>query len=87
MSAATLTSKGQITIPKEIRHQLGLQAGDRLQFRIGENGRIEAWLAQEPGYRRLFGSLAHRAPDEPVGIEDMRRAIHERAASKHLAKK
>lgn len=32
MSTATVTSKGQVTIPAKIRQQLSLRAGDRLQF-------------------------------------------------------
>lgn len=87
MAVSTMTSKGQITIPIEIRRQLGLQTGDRLHFRVGENGRIEVWPAEKPEYRRLLGSLAHLAGEEPVSIEDMRRAVHERAASKHFEKK
>ena len=37
---ATLPSKGQITVPIEIRNQLGLQAGDRLDFQL-KDGKVE----------------------------------------------
>ena len=40
MSIATLTSKGQITLPKEIREQLQLQPGDRVEYLVGPNGGI-----------------------------------------------
>lgn len=39
---ATLTSKGQLTLPKPIRDQLRLHAGDKLDFFIRDDGRIEA---------------------------------------------
>jgi antitoxin PrlF len=38
MNRATLTSKGQITIPREVRRRLGLATGDQVDFSI-ENGR------------------------------------------------
>ena len=41
MSYATITSKGQTTIPKEIREQFDLQPGDRIFFSVNEAGRIE----------------------------------------------
>ena len=41
MSYATITSKGQTTIPKEIREQFSLQPGDRILFFVNEAGRIE----------------------------------------------
>jgi len=38
MSAATITSKGQITIPKDIRAMLGLEPGDKVNFLANING-------------------------------------------------
>ena len=38
MKASTVTIKGQVTIPREIRHRLGVKAGDRVRFREMENG-------------------------------------------------
>jgi len=40
MPSATVTSKGQITVPKEIREHLGVEAGDRLSFQIGRGGEV-----------------------------------------------
>ena len=57
MSAATITSKGQITLPREIREHLGVHEGDRVEFRADSGGRV--WV--EPAtldlatLRGLFG--------------------------------
>jgi len=40
MTIATMTSKGQITIPKEVRDILKLHSGDRLEFSCEEGGRV-----------------------------------------------
>ncbi len=42
MAIARITSKGQITIPKEVRDHLGVEPGDALDFRV-EDGRVEVW--------------------------------------------
>jgi AbrB family looped-hinge helix DNA binding protein len=36
--ASTISSKGQVTVPIEVRHRLGLRAGDRVEF-VYEDGR------------------------------------------------
>ncbi len=40
MPSTTLTSKGQVTIPKVVRDELGLREGDRVAFRILEDGKV-----------------------------------------------
>ena len=43
---ATITSKGQITIPKEVRRQLNLREGDHVEF-ASEGGRMVIGRAKE----------------------------------------
>ena len=60
MPTATLTSKGQLTVPKAIRDQLHLRPGDRLEFTLESNGT----LSVSPLTRRVaevFGMFSHRA--------------------------
>jgi antitoxin PrlF len=38
MPVATITSKGQITVPQAVREQLGLHSGDKVDFVSDENG-------------------------------------------------
>jgi AbrB family looped-hinge helix DNA binding protein len=51
---ATVTSKGQVTLPKSVRESLGLKAGDRVLFRL-HKGR--AVLAKVPDFLDLAGSV------------------------------
>ena len=57
MTTATLTSKAQLTLPKEIREHLGVQRGDRLEFRKDSSGRVwvEAATVDLATLRGLFG--------------------------------
>ena len=75
MSTSTLTSKGQTTIPKDIRKRLNLHPGDRLEFVIDENGRALV-LPASIDASELAGIL--KPPDRPVSVEDMNRAIRKR---------
>ncbi len=72
MSTATITSKGQITIPAEVRKALGLEAGDRVTFVQIESGRFEL-VAINQSVRALNGVL-HK-PAVPVMINEMNAAV------------
>lgn len=77
MTIATLTSKGQITIPKDIRQHFKLQAGDRLEFVwVGEELRVR--LASRK-VDEVFGKY-RKAKQKPVTVETMNAAIAERFA-------
>jgi len=78
MPRSTVTSKGQITIPKAIRDRLGLVEGDTLEFTVDEEGRIVA----RPGGSRpgVLGVLRDFAPGRPLSVEEMRDAVRESAA-------
>jgi AbrB family looped-hinge helix DNA binding protein len=75
MSTSTLTSKGQITIPKDIRKQLNLHSGDRLEFVIDEDGRVLV-LSASIDASESAGML--KSPARPVSVEEMNRAIRKR---------
>ena len=78
MSTATLTSKGQITIPADVRRVLNVQTGDRVEFVQIEPGRFEL-VAATRSVRELKGMFG--TATRTVSIDEMNRTIAERAAS------
>lgn len=72
MPTSTLTSKGQITIPAQVRASLGIDTGDRIEFVALEDGKF-AIIAATHSARALKGLI--RRPAKSVSIEDMNRAI------------
>ena len=69
MADATLTAKGQTTIPREIRDRLGLEAGDKLVFTMLSDGTV-VMRAKTRRLLDLAGSLTR--PGQPsVGVEQM----------------
>lgn len=63
MPVSTITSKGQTTVPKEVRDALDLEPGDKLTWEIN-GGRI-AVTTDRPGLWRWEGSVKG-GPDDPV---------------------
>ena len=79
MTSATLTSKGQVTIPAEVRQRMGLGSGDRIEFVELETGGFAIRPAIDD-VRSLKGAL--RKPAKPVSVDDMNAAIRKRAAGR-----
>ena len=69
---ATVTSKGQITLPKAIRNQLNLKAGDRVEFLIDKDGNVRL-IPINVSIRQLKGILA--PAKKVVSLEEMEEAI------------
>jgi len=72
MSTATLTSKGQLTLPKEVRDAMGVGPGDRVEFVRMEDGNF-AVLPATLSIKSLKGIIPK--PKQPVSLEDMDKAI------------
>lgn len=78
MSTATVTSKGQITIPVDVRQRLGLESGDRVEF-----VEVEGGFAIKPAtddVKSLKGLL--RKPPKPVSISEMNAVIKARGGGR-----
>lgn len=57
--ATTVTSKGQVTIPKAVRTHLGIKPGTAVDFELGSDGRVTLKTAAKPPksvFARLRGS-------------------------------
>jgi antitoxin PrlF len=81
MTTATLTSKGQITIPADVRRLLNVQTGDRVEFVQVEPGRFEI-VAATRSVRELKGLFGKAS--RTVTIDEMNRTIAERGAAAGL---
>ncbi|MGJ7524015.1 AbrB/MazE/SpoVT family DNA-binding domain-containing protein [Variovorax sp. LT1P1] len=78
MTTATVSSKGQITIPASVRQALQVDAGDRIEFVQVEPGRFELIAATQSiqSIKGMFGK-----PTKKVSIEEMNRTIEARGSA------
>jgi AbrB family looped-hinge helix DNA binding protein len=77
MTTATLTTKGQITIPADVRNALKVDAGDRVEFVQIAPDRFE-FVAVNRSITELKGMFGK--PGKTVSIDDMNKAIAKRGA-------
>ena len=71
MQESKVTSKGQTTLPRDVRSALGLEAGDTVRY-IVEDGRVQILKARHVS--KLAGML-HRPGQARVSLEDMDKEI------------
>ena len=80
MPTATLTTKGQITIPKEVRDHLGVETGDRLSFVVQEDGTVI--VKPITRHVRELGGLLRRPGQRIVSVDEMDQAIARRVRTR-----
>jgi antitoxin PrlF len=66
---STITSKGQVTIPAEVRKHLGLKQGDKISFVIEDEGRVELKVPSYPTIASLVGAAG--TLKQPLSMEQM----------------
>jgi AbrB family looped-hinge helix DNA binding protein len=79
MPKATVTSKGQLTLPKAIRDLLRLGAGDRVDFVVGDDGQVVLRPVTRD-VRELRG-LLHRRGLRPLSVREMKAIVRRRAVA------
>ena len=73
MATASVTSKGQVTIPKRIRERLRIRKGDKVDFLVEEDGSVRL----HPIARRVsevYGAFASRA-SRPLSDGEIKRRL------------
>ena len=74
MATSTITTKGQVTIPKQIRNLLNVDKGDRVEFLVDDNGIVTIWPVTSD-ITELKGLVAR--PDKYISLQDMKNAIRD----------
>ena len=73
---ASMTSKGQVTVPAEARRRLGLHAGSKVDFVINDRDHLEL-IPVADSVKKLKGIVPK--PSRPLSLEEMDTAIAEGA--------
>ena len=83
-AVSRITSKGQVTIPEEIRREVHLSAGERIEWEVTDHGTVEL--------RKAGGSLDALTkilppPRRALTVEEMDRAIGRRLVERRRARR
>jgi len=74
---ATITSKGQITVPANIREKLGVKTGDRLHFRLTDSGKLTVTPIRRRSIFERLDELKLPSIGRPVTKKDIEAAVGE----------
>jgi len=75
MKTSLVTTKGQVTIPATVRHQLGIQQGDRVGF-VYEGGKVIIL----PIIKNIEAAFGLVSAEQTVSLDDMKQAIQRRGS-------
>lgn len=75
MNAVTITTRGQVTLRKEVLHHLGVHPGDKITFDKLPGGEIRIRAVRPSGNIEDFFNSLKRDGQPPVSIEEMNEAI------------
>jgi antitoxin PrlF len=77
---ATVTFKGQVTVPKLIRERLKIEPGTQLDFKVNDDGSMSVRPLKRSALSIV--GLLHRPGQPPIGIEQMTEAVAEAAVER-----
>jgi AbrB family looped-hinge helix DNA binding protein len=92
LAIATITSKGQVTIPREVRRSMGLRPGDKIEF-VEKNGelKVRKFFTDDPfaRWRGFLKDLKGRRSDDLVAemrgeVDDLDREVFEQIRRERL---
>jgi len=72
-----MTSKGQVTVPIEVRKHLGLSSGSRIEFIYNEETGCYELLPAKRSIKSLMCNFKFKKPARPITIEEMNEIIAE----------
>lgn len=75
MNAVTITTKGQVTLRKELLRHLGVHPGDKISFDKMPGGEILIRAVKPKGKISDFFGCLKREGQRPISIEEMNEAI------------
>ncbi|MEE4211285.1 MAG: AbrB/MazE/SpoVT family DNA-binding domain-containing protein [Parvularcula sp.] len=80
---AKVTSKGQVTLPKQIRESLSIRAGDRLEFSLEPSNKISVRKKRKPGSSAGCAKHLIKPGQKPLTTEQMDDAIRDHMRKKY----